>query len=156
MALQQFIEKLRCPECQLGELRCQTTESLRCANCSQSFPVIAGVPVLFPAASLLDRVSPEREHSENKLERNGRIDRGAYHWKEYRFRELLPSPGESKDVLLLGCGDATEVVLLREMGFEEDVHFAAQLDRFDVVPVLQDEWLVARSVSEPRVGVRSE
>jgi 2-phosphosulfolactate phosphatase len=51
------------------------------------------------------------------------------------FRELraeLPA-------ILKECGSGRE---LQELGFAEDVSFAAELDRFDVVPVLSDGWLV--------------
>lgn len=56
------------------------------------------------------------------------------------FRELRSELPE----VLLECGSGRE---LREMGFEEDVRFAAELDRFDVVPVLRDGWLVARGAT---------
>lgn len=56
------------------------------------------------------------------------------------FNELR---GELREILW-ECGSGQE---LREMGFEKDVHFAAQLDRFDVVPILQDGWLVARDAN---------
>jgi 2-phosphosulfolactate phosphatase len=52
------------------------------------------------------------------------------------FRELR---GELSEILL-ESGSGRE---LRELGFEDDVRFAAQLDHFDVVPVLRDGWLVA-------------
>ena len=41
--------------------------------------------------------------------------------------------------ILKECGSGRE---LQELGFAEDVSFAAELDRFDVVTVLSDGWLV--------------
>ena len=51
------------------------------------------------------------------------------------FRELRAELPE----ILKECGSGRE---LQELGFAEDVSFAAELDRFDVVPVLSDGWLV--------------
>ena len=51
------------------------------------------------------------------------------------FRELRTELPE----ILKECGSGRE---LQELGFAEDVSFAAELDRFDVVPVLSDGWLV--------------
>lgn len=42
---------------------------------------------------------------------------GAYHWREYRIEEFLPSAESGRDVLLLGCGDGGEVPELERLGF---------------------------------------
>lgn len=43
---------------------------------------------------------------------------GAYHWREYRIDELLPSAEDGRRLLLLGCGDAGERPHLEERGFQ--------------------------------------
>jgi SAM-dependent methyltransferase len=43
---------------------------------------------------------------------------GAYHWREYRIDELLPSAKDGRRLLLLGCGDAGERPYLQALGFE--------------------------------------
>ena len=60
---------------------------------------------------------------------------------EAAFRELRNELPE----ILRECGSGRE---LEKMGFEQDVAFAAELDRFDVVPVLKNGWLVAQERGE--------
>ena len=57
------------------------------------------------------------------------------------FRELRAELPE----ILQECGSGRE---LQELGFGEDVSFAAELDRFDVVPVLRAGWLVDHEEAE--------
>lgn len=42
---------------------------------------------------------------------------GAYHWREYRIEEYLPSADLGRKVLLLGCGDGRERPFLWDRGF---------------------------------------
>jgi len=108
-----------CPECRKGIIKQSSCNTWHCAECAQQFPVVDGLPFLFPTASIAEHV---RIDSDGKAGPARALEPGStggeYHWKEYQIEEFLPPSGVAKEVLLLGCGDAGERPFLEEKGYE--------------------------------------
>lgn len=112
-----LLEKLRCLACGTGQLCAGTKARLRCETCGQSYPLVRGLPFLFPPDELEEhlRADAERRREDDWQERvpTG----GRYHWDVYDIPSFLPPAGEGRDVLLLGCGDAGERERLEDLGY---------------------------------------
>jgi SAM-dependent methyltransferase len=114
--LDRLCKKFRCPECRAGGLVRESDEALRCVECGQVFPVEGGVPFLFEAARIPAFLQADRERPKRRSPpRYAR--QGEYHSREYRIERLLPRPGLAREVLLLGCGDASERGALIRLGY---------------------------------------
>ncbi len=125
---------LRCPECRQGALERGASESLTCAHCGESFPVIEGLPFLFPAETLAGHVQRDEKTRQAGRVRITSKAGGRYHWGEYHIEELLrPLAADGKRLLLVGCGDAGEVPYLQQLGFD--------VAAFDIVRSLGTDFL---------------
>ena len=115
-----LLTKLRCPECMLGRIASRSGDALQCISCDQGFPVIWGVPFLFSKISLEEHVRQDRQGPMDNGRWTGKGSKsgGAYHWKEYGVKEIIPPAAQFKQVLLLGCGDAGESHFLQDLGYE--------------------------------------
>jgi len=91
---------------------------LRCIHCDQAFPIIEGVPLLFPSASLPDHIRQDEERRRKGNDLRPSPTGGAYHWQEYGIADLLRPLTEAREILLFGCGDAGERQYLNELGYE--------------------------------------
>lgn len=116
--LQRLEGKLRCPDCQRGTLTHDAEESLRCMDCSQAFPIVEGLPLLFPAADLPALARQDEERRRHGLQGPKKDSGGMYHWREYHIEDFLPAPSVGMEALLLGCGDAAERPYLERLGLE--------------------------------------
>jgi SAM-dependent methyltransferase len=113
-----FHEKLRCPECQQGQLELASAEALRCLNCGKVYPVANGVPLLFTDETMqIFAPIDEQRRQTGKAKRESWAG-SAYHWREYNIEAFLPPASTAKEVLLLGCGDGGERDYLVHLGYE--------------------------------------
>lgn len=120
-SLDRLLGIARCPGCRSGTLAPDAPEALRCELCGQRFPMVDGIPCLFEATSLgefLPAATAPRPPGRPASRRRRGASGGAYHWREYGIRSLLPDATTARDILLVGCGDGGERPFLHELGFE--------------------------------------
>lgn len=86
---------LACPVCKIGLLR--KGESLRCPECRQAYPIINGVPVIFPGGEI-----PAVQHEDELV-----VQSGYYPWLH---RVILQSLLDDQVAVDVGCGN---------MGFDD-------------------------------------
>ncbi|MEN8145198.1 MAG: methyltransferase domain-containing protein [Gemmatimonadota bacterium] len=121
MAIEQFLTKLRCPECRQGTIsRADGGEALICSACQDRSPIVEGVPLLFASDTRAEfiRLDDSRRGTEPAQLKPGEHAGGVYHWREYHIEDFLPPAEDGQDVLLFGCGDAGEKTFLTNAGFE--------------------------------------
>lgn len=124
-SLEKLLEVVRCPDCREGRLAPRADGDLRCARCSREYPVVEGVPFLFPSEDLDGWLEEDRRRSRAADPMAAYSKGGAYHWGEYGIEELLPAAETARRVLLLGAGDSGERPYLRRLGFDPvafDIH----------------------------------
>lgn len=114
----ELLAKLRCLACHGGRLRSGDEARLRCERCGHSYPVVGGLPFLFPADDLEEHLQADVERRREE-DWKGRVTTGgSYHWDVYDIPAFLPPVPEGAEALLLGCGDAGERPELEELGYE--------------------------------------
>jgi len=122
---EELLPKLLCPDCRSKPLTFDDRQAaLQCPNCGSSFPIIEGVPILFPSTQL--QAVLQRARGRTAAKRSlGATRMALRHWKAYELADYLPDSTDGNWLLSFGCGDGADRDLLTRRGFQVvafDVH----------------------------------
>jgi uncharacterized protein YbaR (Trm112 family) len=155
LAFEQCLELLCCPRCK-GDLQRPGDDTLHCASCEYSFPIIDGIPVLLPTnvaaeqRGLFKRYWDSEERAavyNQKVEGEGEKDAfGVYNHEAEIFGLVALYRDENIDVVLdAGCGNGRFLETFPETSLRIGIDASLNLLR----------WATQRNPCLLRIGASS-
>ncbi|MFC1790653.1 methyltransferase domain-containing protein [Patescibacteria group bacterium] len=133
MKLKRLLTFLKCPYCELAELRLESKTRLICGKCSKLFSIIDGIPVLMRKASLGRQEKCQLNWFENHYSQFSKEDYRLENWRLSMLKRIFDNrPKKINTYLDLGCGATGYTVIEgarrnKWLSFGADISFEAML-----------------------------